>query len=333
MNRANAGFIGLGDQGAPRRDGAALINKLHIRPMVGPDQIRSIIPLSRNWPNIPPVDAYKSDMEGSMADDQHRVLDATSAGTGQDSPEARRHRARQDYVQDQLQQTRTTTDYAEELRKQAGTRIAAAQSSLAKRPRQADPIADTIGQYHTVERMLDERAFYPAHDQRTESPDYAKVHQQMTVADDKHCLVCGVQHSTLADADKNPFGAIQMETHHHTIEWALANAIDPAKFNLHIRPGLLHAAQRRAEEPGYAAVSALYKAFDTAYGADMSLDTIKAWVDHAADNLWVLCDVHHRHKFVGIHAITYPIWGPQDVVDGGLVAQEIDAAKSSKAPV
>jgi hypothetical protein len=30
------------------------------------------------------------------------------------------------------------------------------------------------------------------------------------------------------------------------------------------------------------------------------------------DNLWVLCDVHHRAKFLGIHEITYPIWCPMD---------------------
>ncbi len=47
----------------------------------------------------------------------------------------------------------------------------------------------------------------------------------------------------------------------------------------------------------------------------------------------MLCDVHHRHKFVGIHAITYPIWGPQDVVDAGLMQKQIDVAKSTKANV
>jgi hypothetical protein len=146
----------------------------------------------------------------------------------------------------------------------------------------------------------------------------------MTVVDNKHCLVCGVQHSTLGDPNMNPFGAIAMETHHHVIEWALANAIDPDKFNQHILPGLKRQA---AERP--AGLAAAYSEFDADYTNPMPLDRIKQWVDHAADNLWVLCDVHHRHKFVGIHAISYPIWGPQDVVEQGLVEQEIAQTKSA----
>ncbi len=244
-----------------------------------------------------------------------------------------RAQAHADYVHDQLQQERTVHDHGTALQARAPARIQAMTAArtaagLAATPNAAD---DPTGHYHVVERMLDERAFYPAHDKRTESPAYAKVHHQMTVTDDKHCIVCGVQHSTLADTAKNPFGAVQLETHHRTIEWALANAIDPVKFNAHIRPGLLHAAQARAKMAGYDATPPAYREFDDKYAADMSVDDIHAWIDHGADNLWVLCDVHHRHKFVGIHAISYPIWGPQDVVDAGLMAQQIDAAKGAAA--
>ncbi len=224
-----------------------------------------------------------------------------------------------DYIHDQLQRSRTVADHAAVLKNRAAARI-------------ASPPTDP-SQPHTVERMLDEQAFYPAHDKRTESPDYAKVHHQLTLVDDKHCLVCGVQYSTLGDPTGNPFGAKQMETHHHTIEWALANAVDPAKFNLHIRPGLLHQAERRKTEASYAQLNPAYKAFDDSYQTDMDLDTIRAWVDHAADNLWVLCDIHHRHKYVGIHAITFPIWGPQDVVDDAILTQQIGLAKSTTATV
>ena len=256
---------------------------------------------------------------------------AAAAGPGADA----RTRAHADYVHDQLQQERTVYDHAATLRARAPARIAAMTHARVAQGLPAAPNAADNGtdNYHVVERMLDEQAFYPAHDKRTESPDYAAVHHQMTVVDDKHCIVCGVQHSTLADASANPFGAVQIETHHRTIEWALANAIDPAKFNAHIRPGLLHAAQARAAAAGYGQTPAVYRAFDAKYAADMSADDIHAWIDHGADNLWVLCDVHHRHKFVGIHAITYPIWGPQDVVDAGLIQHEIDAAKSTKANV
>jgi hypothetical protein len=238
-----------------------------------------------------------------------------------------------EYKLDQLQQARVAMDHGAALRNKAPQRIAAAKQAV-EAYTLAAPAALAVdpatAHYHAVERMLDERAFYPALDQRKESPGYAKMHKQMTVTDDIACLVCGVRHSTLSDPAHNPFGAIQLETHHHVIEWALANAIDPAKFNQRIVPGLRRMAQRRAQDPAYAAKSPLYKEFDAAYQGVMDLDTIKQWIDHAADNLWVLCDIHHRHKYVGIHAITYPIWGPQDVVESGLAQQQIDAAKSGK---
>jgi hypothetical protein len=41
---------------------------------------------------------------------------------------------------------------------------------------------------------------------------------------------------------------------------------------------------------------------------------MRDWVDYSEDNLWVLCDVHHRAKFLGIHEITYPIWCPMDLL-------------------
>lgn len=246
-----------------------------------------------------------------------------------------RQQAHADYIQDQLLQERAVYDHATTLRHRAPSRIASIKGARLAAGLPATPSAadDSIAHYHAVERMLDERAFYPAHDKRTELSDYAKVHHQMTITDDKHCIVCGVQHSTLDDPTKNIFGAVQLETHHRTIEWALANAIDPAKFNAHIRPGLLHATEQRRTQTGYGDSPDVYRAFDDVYARDMSIDEIKSWIDHGADNLWVLCDVHHRHKFVGIHAISYPIWGPQDVVDAGLIARQIELAKSTKSNV
>lgn len=88
-----------------------------------------------------------------------------------------------------------------------------------------------------------------------------------------------------------------METHHHVIEWALANAIDEVQFNKAIRPNLAHCHPDNAQ-----------------YKDKMRLQEIKDWVDHSEDNLWVLCDVHHRHKFLGIHEISFPILGPQDLL-------------------
>ena len=110
------------------------------------------------------------------------------------------------------------------------------------------------------------------------------------------------------------------------------NAIDAGKFNQHILPGLKRQAdQRRGAKDDYDKWPDLYKEFDSDYDAPMGVDRIKQWIDHAYDNLWVLCDVHHRHKFVGIHAISYPIWGPQDVIDQDLVEQEIKQAMTAGA--
>jgi len=88
-----------------------------------------------------------------------------------------------------------------------------------------------------------------------------------------------------------------METHHHYVEWALQEAIDLDKFNERI---VHHYRVRNPHNPKY--------------DHDFTRNEIRDWVDHDPDNLWVLCDVHHRHSLVGIHSITGPIWGPQDLV-------------------
>jgi hypothetical protein len=147
-------------------------------------------------------------------------------------------------------------------------------------------------------RVLDEIAFYPAHDPRRETPEYKETHRRLAIEQDRPCLICGVRNSTLKDKAHNLYGAKQMETHHHVLEWALANAIDAVKFNKILLPRL------RARHPN----KEQYKK-----GA-FTADEVKVWVDHDEDNLWVLCDVHHRAKYFGIHEITYPIWGPVDLL-------------------
>jgi len=152
-------------------------------------------------------------------------------------------------------------------------------------------------------RLLEENAFYLPHNARRETPEYIASRHELVVVQDTPCLVCGVTHSMVIDQDKqadptlNPYGATKVETHHYLIEWALANAIDPQKFNTKILPAL-H--RMHPENPDY------HHALTPAQ--------IAAWVDHSLDNLWVLCDVHHRHKYLGVHAITHPIWGPQDLL-------------------
>lgn len=168
---------------------------------------------------------------------------------------------------------------------------------MAKRKAKALPRIDFLKQIHEVRRKLDERAFYPPHDKRRESEPYKTIHHQLVVEEDRPCLVCGVRNSTLKDKTQNRYGARQMETHHHVIEWALANAIDTKKFNDRVVAGL------RRRHGG-----------EQKYGHDFTDEEVKAWIDRDRDNLWVLCDVHHRHKWLGIHAISGPIWGPQDLL-------------------
>jgi hypothetical protein len=156
---------------------------------------------------------------------------------------------------------------------------------------------DAEGVHGRPEVLLDPM-FYPPHDQRTETSGYRAVHHELTVVKDLPCLVCGVRHSTLDKKDQNPYGAVAMETHHHIVEWALANAIDPGLFNRALLPNLKekHPGKSEYDKP------------------EFTEQDVRDWVDHSPDNLWVLCDVHHRHKWVGIHQLSYPMWAPQDLL-------------------
>jgi hypothetical protein len=150
---------------------------------------------------------------------------------------------------------------------------------------------------HSVSRLLHEIVNYPSHVARTNSPAYTKIHEEMVDKKDLPCLACGVRKSKLNDPKANPHGAKQLETHHHIIEWALAHAMDIEKFNDRI---VRHMRSRPHHDP--------------IYDKDFTEAQMYEWVDHHPDNLWVLCDVHHRHTFFGIHEITMPAWGPQDLV-------------------
>lgn len=168
----------------------------------------------------------------------------------------------------------------------------------------AQPGAAGLQPPHLVKDMLSQAVFYPAHDTRRESPGYTAIRKQMVEVEDKECLVCGVRNSTLGDPAQNLFGAKQLETHHWIVEWALANAVDLTKFNNHIVGSMRQHPQH-----------------DRMYDQDFTQQQMLDWIDHGRDNLKVLCDVHHRHKYVGIHAISYPIWGPQDILMPGFGAQ------------
>lgn len=158
---------------------------------------------------------------------------------------------------------------------------------------------------HMVKRTIAEEVLYPPHAARTESAAYVAVHHDLVHNRKLPCMVCGVSVETLDDPTHNPFGATALETHHHMVEWALSNAIDVEKFNVRI-VRMLHA--RNVRDPKYQDPA------NPAHARRFTRQEMIDWIDHDPDNLWVLCDVHHRHRDVGIHMVTGPIWGAQDLL-------------------
>jgi hypothetical protein len=134
---------------------------------------------------------------------------------------------------------------------------------------------------HAVTRRLMETIAYPEHDPRKASAEYHHVHHHLVVELDEACWICGVRASTLGDPAHNVRGSKQMETHHVELEWALANAADPAK---------------------------ILAAFPAMAAADE--EHLRQWLD-SESNMLVLCDVCHRHPHYGVHSITHPAWVAQ----------------------
>jgi hypothetical protein len=159
------------------------------------------------------------------------------------------------------------------------------------------------GRAHKVVRTFQERVLYPAHGSRTK--DFKKTRDQLIKVEKKGCLVCRVTEDSLTDPKQNPYGATQLEAHHRLVEHALAKAVDLKAFNDELR---LKLRERHKGPDG-----------KSDYDEPFTQAGLEAWIDHHRDNMWVLCDVHHRHKFVGIHAVTYPLWGPLDVLKPGTV--------------
>jgi hypothetical protein len=127
---------------------------------------------------------------------------------------------------------------------------------------------------HLVRRQLTEAVYYPEHDPRSASKEYKVVHHHLVYVLNEPCWICGVRQSDL------PSGQ-HMETHHWVVEWALANAIDPAK---------------------------IFASFPVMGGADEP--HLREWLD-SEGNMLVLCEEHHRSAMTGIHMITYPAWVSQ----------------------
>jgi hypothetical protein len=143
---------------------------------------------------------------------------------------------------------------------------------------------------HEVKKAMFEDYNVPGHEPRTASSLYSRTHDSLIVKKDTPCYICGVSNSTLSDSSKNLVGAKALETHHFIVEWSLANAIDWAQVKV-AHPDFTGWADLDESKP----------------------ETFYVFVD-SEYNMLVLCDIHHRGKLRGIHAIEYPVWLGQKFV-------------------
>jgi hypothetical protein len=137
-------------------------------------------------------------------------------------------------------------------------------------------MSDILKHVHKTAESLATVELTPPHPPRETTPEYAKAHHFLVHEKKAPCEVCGVTIDTLSDPARNPFGAIQIETHHWPIERSLAAACDPMK---------------------------VHRDFPQVY--DQA--SLMTFVDSPA-NLKVLCDIHHRSVERGIHHLLMQDW-------------------------
>jgi hypothetical protein len=175
-----------------------------------------------------------------------------------------------------------------------------------------------ITKTHQVKETLEQITFYPAHIPRKESGIYRKTHDLMVNEKDLPCWICKVRKSFIKEdgadkSDRNPMGAKQLETHHNIIEWAAANGVDwskVAKDYPNITP-LQHIAHAWDLEHNNGSVDHGHikpVGVDDATGVPKYKEIDATTFLDGVEQMRVLCNFHHRSTFVGIHAITYPIW-------------------------
>lgn len=159
---------------------------------------------------------------------------------------------------------------------------------------------------HEIRRALHEAYNVPPHPPRTESDLYKATHHDLVNVKDTPCFICGVTNSTLNDPAKNPFQAKDLETHHFKIEWSLANAMDWHKMKL--------------AYPDFADWDKINPDDESTY----------FWFVDSEYNMLVLCDVHHRGNFHGIHAVEHAVWLAQKFVKDGYTFIDDSAKHKAK---
>lgn len=136
---------------------------------------------------------------------------------------------------------------------------------------------------HEQTKTISEHIYYPKHGPRKASVLYRHNHHMLVHHLKECCWICGTRK--------------KLEVHHWH-EWSLFNDLDPK----HVWSTLLELdfygfSRRMAHEPV------------------TSPDDIR--------NLVVLCVDHHRHREMGIHDLTFPIWIAQRAAKPGTSITEI----------
>jgi hypothetical protein len=122
---------------------------------------------------------------------------------------------------------------------------------------------------HEQVRHLTEIEILPEHAQRTESPEFAKNRALLLSEGHGRCLTCGRTDN------------LQL---HHLLEWALWDALDPAKALALLRRWNIDPYGKLAADPD---------------SPMRDPDDIR--------NLVFLCEEHHIGAGTGIHSITFPV--------------------------
>lgn len=146
-------------------------------------------------------------------------------------------------------------------------------------------VSTTLASVHATVAGVADIEMTPPHPPREDTPMYMRTHHHLIVTQDRPCIVCGVRKSTLGDPKQNPFGAKDLETHHHPLERCLLDACDPEKVG-------------------------------RAFPQVKDRVTLEEFVDSEA-NMLVLCDIHHRHPLYGIHHVVGPDFFAQPFVYDG----------------
>lgn len=152
-----------------------------------------------------------------------------------------------------------------------------------------------------LRRTLVEDVFYPAHDPRKASAEYAKTHRHLVVTLDEPCWICGIRHSDwLKLTDPAEKRAKQLETHHSELEWAAEKAFetDPVMLEKLI-------ADMNGQHPQELLRTIVGQIGTIVHGDDPA--ALREFLD-SEGNMLVLCATHHRGSLEGIHAVTYPAW-------------------------